>query len=146
METAVYWWWFGFAFLMVSIVAVSALDFFLWIGIAAFVLGVITLIWPEMDYLLQFSLFSVMMVISLIIWRKFWRNPTTTDSPYLNQRGAQYIGRVFTLQQPIVDGYGKVHVDDTMWKIRGLDRPAGEKVKVVGVDGVVLIVADPGEQ
>lgn len=145
METVEFWWWFGFAFLMISIVAISALDFLLWLGMAGIILGVLTMIWPDMGWKLQFALFSLASVVLLLLWWKFWRNPVSSDKPYLNQRGAQYIGRVFTLEKPIVNGYGKVHVDDTMWKVTGADRAAGEKVKIVGVNGVVLVAANPEE-
>jgi membrane protein implicated in regulation of membrane protease activity len=32
-------------------------------------------------------------------------------------------------------------VDDSTWKIRGRDCPAGTQVKVAGVDGVVLLIS-----
>jgi membrane protein implicated in regulation of membrane protease activity len=35
---------------------------------------------------------------------------------------------------------GKIHVDDSTWKIEGKDCVAGSKVEVVGVDGVILKV------
>jgi len=44
------------------------------------------------------------------------------------------------LKEPIVNGAGKIKVDDTTWKISGTDMAAGDKVRVVGVDGVVLKV------
>jgi membrane protein implicated in regulation of membrane protease activity len=58
----------------------------------------------------------------------------------LNQRGQQYTGRIFTLDQPIVNGVGKVEVDDSSWRVKGPDLPAGTHVQVVGVDGVVFVV------
>jgi membrane protein implicated in regulation of membrane protease activity len=39
-----------------------------------------------------------------------------------------------------VDGVGKLHVDDTSWKISGANLPAGSHVKVVGVEGTMLKV------
>jgi hypothetical protein len=50
------------------------------------------------------------------------------------------VGRDFTLDTPIVNGQGKIRVDDSTWKIRGKDCGAGSLVTVVGVDGVVLQV------
>jgi membrane protein implicated in regulation of membrane protease activity len=44
------------------------------------------------------------------------------------------------LVDAIVDGHGKVGVADTVWLARGRDAPAGARVRVVGVDGVVLQV------
>ena len=49
-------------------------------------------------------------------------------------------GRLATLREPIVNGVGKIRVDDTTWKISGPDCAAGAKVLVTGVDGVVLRV------
>jgi len=68
------------------------------------------------------------------------RYPIRTDEPRLNRRGEQYIGRVFTLEEPIVNRHGKIRVDDSTWKIEGDDCRPGTNVRVVGVDGVVLKV------
>jgi membrane protein implicated in regulation of membrane protease activity len=67
-------------------------------------------------------------------------NPIATDRPTLNRRGTQYIDRIFTLAAPIVDGRGNLHVDDTMWKIEGPELDMGAKVRVTGVNGVMLTV------
>jgi len=66
--------------------------------------------------------------------------PSPPTKPTLNRRGAQYIGRTFTLDEPIANGIGKIRVDDSTWKIEGTDCPAGSKVKVVGIDNTVLKV------
>jgi membrane protein implicated in regulation of membrane protease activity len=35
------------------------------------------------------------------------------------------VGRVFTLEKPIVDGAGTVRIDDTIWRVAGpMRRPA----------------------
>jgi len=138
-ETIHYWWWFGFALIMLSLVALTALDFLLWLGIAGVVTAVISMIWPTLDWRLQFMLFSVIAISTLILWWRYWRNPVISDKPYLNQRGANYIGRIFTPDQAIVNGYGKIHVDDTMWKVRCEDCAAGTRLKVVAVEGVILV-------
>ena len=51
------------------------------------------------------------------------------------------IGRVFTLEKPIVDGSGTVRIDDTIWRVAGPDAPAGSRVKIVQADGASLTVA-----
>ena len=67
-----------------------------------------------------------------------------TDQPFLNRRTASYVGRVFTLEKPIVDGIGTVGIDDTVWRVTGPDTPAGSQVKVTRVDGAVLHVEPAG--
>ena len=58
----------------------------------------------------------------------------------MNRRGEQYIGRNFTLEHPIVNGVGKIQVDDSIWKIRGEDCAVGTRVRVTGVDGTIMLV------
>ena len=59
----------------------------------------------------------------------------------LNRRTEALIGRVFTLDKPIVDGIGTVRIDDTVWRVpAGPDRPAGSRVKVTRADGASLAV------
>ena len=85
-------------------------------------------------------------IISIIISRRFFiNNPGVEDNPTLNQRGAQYIGRQFTLTEAIRNGRGKIHVDDTQWSVEGPEMEAGEAVRVTGVDGTLLIV-EPAKQ
>jgi membrane protein implicated in regulation of membrane protease activity len=67
-------------------------------------------------------------------------NPPQTDEPTLNRRGEQYVGRVFTLEEAIVNGVGKIKVDDSIWKVMGEDMDDGGKVKVIGIDGTVFKV------
>ena len=59
---------------------------------------------------------------------------------FLNRRSDALVGRVFTLEKPIMDGSGSVRVDDTVWRVSGPDSPAGSKVKVVRADGASLTV------
>jgi hypothetical protein len=63
-----------------------------------------------------------------------------SDQPHLNRRGSQYVGREFTLEAPIVNGVGKVDVDDSTWRVRGPNLPAGSQIRVTRIDGVVLVV------
>lgn len=62
----------------------------------------------------------------------------------LNRRGAQYLGRVFVLDDPIANGRGKLRVDDTTWVIEGPDLPAGTKIKVTRAHNVALMVEAAG--
>jgi inner membrane protein len=62
------------------------------------------------------------------------------DLAFLNRRADAFVGRVFTLERPIVDGSGTIGIDDTVWRVTGPDAPAGSKVKVTRVDGVALHV------
>ncbi len=62
------------------------------------------------------------------------------DRPALNRRGEALVGRVFTLEEPIRDGAGRVRVDDSSWRVQGPDLPSGASMRVVRVDGATLVV------
>lgn len=76
-----------------------------------------------------------------MLWRLYYKKkPIQTDEPFLNRRGEQYIGRIITLKEPIVDGQGKVQIDDSTWKIEGDDCPAGVKIRIASVSNVIFKV------
>jgi len=134
-----HWWSLGAILLIVELLAPGM--FFLWMGESAFVVGAVIWLFPGMDEEYQVMLFSVLSVISILAARRFLkRRPIESDRPFLNQRTAQYIGRVFTLEEAIVNGRGKIRVDDSSWRVEGADCPAGTKVRVMDAEGVILKV------
>src|SRR3546814_3935561 len=89
----------------------------------------------------DFLVFCVLAVAGVLAWRRFRPGTLVSDQPTLNRRGHSYVGRQFTLNQPLVNGVGTLHVDDSQWRISGgADVPAGAQVRVVGVDGTPLRV------
>jgi len=134
-----HWWMMAVALIILEIFAPTF--FALWMGIAAFMTGVAVYLMPEMQWEYQVFIFAILSVASIIIWRHYYKNnPIETDEPLLNRRGEQYVGRVITLKEAIVDGQGKVKVDDSTWKVIGDDCSAGTKIKIVSVDNVVFKV------
>jgi inner membrane protein len=134
-----HWWVLGIALLIFELLAPGV--FFLWVGLSAFVVGAIAALLPVLSWQYQLFMFSVLSVLSVVLWRIYLKkHPIKSDRPLLNRRSAQYIGRVFTLEEPIINRRGKIKVDDSIWKIEGEDCPANTQVKVVSVNGVVLQV------
>ena len=135
-----YWWVAAVIFFGIEVFAPGAI--FLWLGVAASVVGAVVWVSPEVSWHYQFLVFAILAVGSAFAWRAYKnRHPSPeTDQPALNRRGRQYVGRVFTLAEPIVNGQGKLRVDDTIWKIEGEDLPEGTRIRVSGVDGTILRV------
>ncbi len=112
----------------------------IWFAAAALALGALLLVVP-IRWELQLVLFGALSVAATLLWWRFGRTRMEESAqPMLNQRGAQYIGRTFTLAEAIRGGSGKVELGDTVWLVSGADAPAGARVKVVGVKGAVLEV------
>jgi len=137
-----YWHWLVFALVLIMFeMLVMPVTYFLWMGVAAAVVGVTMLAVPQLSFFLQIIIFTVISVVSLVVHKRYLKsNPPKTDAPALNRRGEQYIGRVFTLEEAIVNGVGKVKVDDSTWKVSGEDLAGGSRIKVVGVDGTTFLV------
>ena len=100
---------------------------------------------PELTWQVQFMMWAGIAVADIFAWRLYKKNAPATniksDEPNLNKRGDQYVGRTFTLEEPIQNGIGKVKVDDSIWKIESKeDLKAGSKIKVTDVDGTILQV------
>ena len=136
-----FWHWWILALGLIILETVLPGTFFLWMGISAIVLGLLAWVIPEMSWEMQLMLFAILSLVSIVGWRMWQRrHPEESDQPNLNRRGEQYVGRVFTLETPIENGFGKVRVGDTLWRVKGAEAPAGIKVKVTSVDGVILVV------
>jgi len=141
LEHIVFWHWWILAGVLLILELTAPAFFFLWLGIAAAAVGLILLVFPSLSLEIQLVLFGITSIVAVLAWRKYREiRPLTTDQPNLNRRGHQYIGRVFSLSHPITNGVGKVTVDDSTWKVKGPDLPAGTHIKVTGVDGVVFTV------
>jgi membrane protein implicated in regulation of membrane protease activity len=140
-----FWHWFAFAGAMFVLEVLTMSFFFLWLGAAAIFVGIIILIAPDMAWEVQLGLWALISVMDIFMWRIYRKKKpqSETDEPHLNKRGDQYIDRIFTLDEPIENGFGKVKVDDSIWKVEAKnDLKAGTKVKVTAVDGTVLQVEE----
>ena len=136
-----FWHWLIVAVILLSVEMMIGAYYFLWMGIAAAIVGGIMYFMLSLPWLAQVIVFTVLSLSSFILFKKYQkRNPVISDQPALNKRGQQYVGRVFTLNEPIVNGIGKVKVDDTTWKVSGEDMAAGAKVRVIAVDGTIFKV------
>ncbi len=141
VELMSFWHWWIFALVLLILEAFAPGAFFLWMAAAAAVVGVLVLATPDLSWQAQWLSFAVLSVLTIVIWRLYRRNkPVVTDQPALNRRGEQLIGRLVTLDEPIVNGVGKININDTTWKVRGADVAKGAQVKITGVDGTVLLV------
>lgn len=136
-----HWGWWILALLLVIVEVFAPSTFFLWLGISAGVIGGVIFVYPDMDWETQWMLFAVISIVSVVASRFLLQKKLQeTDNPTLNKRGAQYVGRNFQLSEAIINGRGKIHVDDSHWEVEGMDANAGTTVTVTGVDGTRLMV------
>ena len=134
------WNWLIIGVVLMAIETFAPGVFMLWLGLAALIVGLISfgVAWSWQTQIIIFAVLSIAMVP---LWRYYsGRNAKPTDKPFLNKRAEGLIGRVFTLEKPIVDGMGTVRIDDTVWRVSGPDAASGSRVKIVHADGASLRV------
>ncbi len=140
------WHWLVMGLVLAALELVTPAFLFLPMGIGAAAAGLSLALFPETPWPGQLGIFAAVSVVSVLVGRGYLRrHPITSDEPALNRRGHQYLGRVFTLDTPLVNGAGKIRVDDSTWKVVGPDVPAGVRVRVSGVEGTVLRVEVLGD-
>ncbi|MGE0241172.1 MAG: NfeD family protein [Parvibaculaceae bacterium] len=132
------WIWWVIAGLLLLIELILPGVFFMWLGLAAAMVGIIDL-FADLSWQIEIALFAVFAVLLVLVVRPRVKFPEG-EASNLNQRMLDYVGRSYVLHEPIVNGRGKVRIDDTLWVVSGADRDKGEWIKVKGVDGTRLVV------
>ena len=136
------WNWLIFGVVLMALELLAPGVFLFWLGLAALLVGLLSFaIHPSWQ--LQILMFAVFATAAVPLWRRVARsnNAVSKSNPFLNKRADALVGRVFTLEKPIIDGAGTVRIDDTIWRVAGPDAPAGSRVKIVQADGASLTVA-----
>jgi hypothetical protein len=136
------WSWIILGGILLAVELIAPGTFILWLGVSAILVGLISFVidwnWQE-----QGVAFVILAVASLVMWWRLIRparRDTDSDQPFLNQRARGFVGRVFTLEKPIVDGAGTVRIGDTVWRVTGPDCAAGSRVRIARAEGATLFV------
>ena len=133
--------WAAVALLLFAAETMAPGAFMLWLGFAAVVVFVGTLLVPGIPLLAQVAAFVLLSFISIQVYRTWFRNrEPQSDRPALNRRTAALVGRVVPLERAIVQGRGRVQIADAYWDVTGPELPAGTPVRIVGAEGMTLVV------
>lgn len=137
-----HWTWFVIALVLLGLEMAAPGIVFLWMAIAAAIVGGVVLFLPDLGWENQFIIFSVLSLVSVFAGRSFLKkNPIETDDTTLNMRGHQYVGHTYNLIQNMENGKGKVRIGDSNWSVEGdFDAKENDKVKVIGVNVTILTV------
>lgn len=114
--------------------------FLIWIGAAAVLTGVLALLLP-IGEIPQFLIFAVASIAAIYAGRRYLAtNPIVSDDPLLNVKGARLIGTIVTAVEPVDALQGRVKVGDGVWSAKGTEASVGDRLRVTGTDGAVLLV------
>lgn len=136
------WHWLVLGIVLLIAETLGTGGFLIGIAIAAFVQSIIAVSFENLSWDFQLMVFGINCVLfTFIYWRFFRRFNQKTDSPVINDRAAQLIGRQLLLQDPLTNGVGKILIGDTFWRASAeRELPAGTKIEIVSSDGMNLVV------
>ncbi len=145
LQELTFWHWLVLGVVMVVLEIIMPGIWFLWLGLGALITGTLVFVLPDLAWQIQIAIFCALSIVSVMIGRMVMqRQGEPSDHPLLNKRGAQYIGKQYTLENAMKNGQGRVRIGDTMWGVElappGDDLAAGAPVIVTGVDGATLQV------
>jgi inner membrane protein len=138
------WHWWALGAVLLALEIASTTQYLLWPGIAALVVGVLKFADPGLDGRLAVFLFAVFSVVATVVWKRSpWSRADRSTHHTLNDRSAQYVGRVVKCEETFLNGRGAVRVDDTRWNACVIDGSApikGDMLQISGADGAELKV------
>jgi membrane protein implicated in regulation of membrane protease activity len=136
-----FWWIAAAVLLLVELLAPGI--FLMWLGLAAATVGLITSVLP-LPWQGEALLFAALAVAYVYVGRPWYAGArhAKTDQPNLNQRINAFVGKTYVLEEPIINGQGKLNIDGSRWDLLGPDLAKGSKVHVTAVDGMKLRVKE----
>ena len=105
------WNWLIFGFILMALEVAAPGIFLFWLGLAALLVGLLSFAFHP-SWQTQLLMFAVFAAAAVPIWRRLARSDTSVSAsnPFLNRRADALVGRVFTLEKPIIDGWGTVRI------------------------------------
>ena len=138
------WNWVAIGLVLLALEIAVPGVFLLWFGLAGIIVGALSLMFHNASFWpweLQVVLFLALSIVLAWYGKRLMDKGDVTDEPLLNKRSEQMVGRYATLTEPVTNGYGRIKIGDTLWRVKGPDLAIGSKVKVTYVDGNDLVVA-----
>jgi len=125
-----HWLWIAAGLLLCAGEMIAPGVFLLFLGLAAIALG---FVWALL-------MFAVLSGVAVLLGSRFYGSrENASDQPFLNRRADALVGHDYPLAEAIKAGEGAIRVNDTKWRVRGPDMPAGTRVRVTGVEDATML-------
>jgi len=143
------WWWIALALGLGAVEMVTFTYFMLWLGLAAFTVGIALAAIPSMSGSTQLLIFAILSILYTAAGY-YWVSRRQADEPEvsLNRRGAAVIGRQGIVEDAFKAGIGVIEVDGIRWRARLAESTPppepGATVRVTAAEGMTVVVEPVG--
>ncbi|WP_439135058.1 NfeD family protein [Pseudomaricurvus sp.] len=142
MEGLAYWIWIAAGIVIALLELLIPTFFALLFGLSAIVVGVVTLVYPDVSLQIQLIVWSVLAVVSTVLWFKFFK-PSKTP-PVTSDAVVGQVAMVVEDIRPEREGMIRFTIPvlgESEWKATAAVKiSTGERVTVKDFDGQLLIV------
>ena len=135
-----HWVWMTLGLVLAGLEMLVPGVYLIWLALAAIITGVLTAT-LDLSVPMQVLDFVFLSLIIAFSARRFLRDrPIESSDPLMNRRGARLVGETAVVVQAIEHGSGRVKLGDSEWIARGPNVAAGERVRISGSEGAILLV------
>ena len=135
-----YWVWLTLGVVLAGAEMLLPGVYLIWLALAAIVTGLLTLT-LDLSLPVQVIDFVFLSLIIAFSAKRFLRDrPIESSDPLMNRRGARQVGETALVVQAIEHGSGRVKLGDSEWIARGPNIAVGERVRISGSEGAILLV------
>jgi membrane protein implicated in regulation of membrane protease activity len=135
-----HWIWLTLGLLLAALEMLAPGVYLIWIALAALITGVLTAVFDVSLPMQGVDFVFLSLIIAFSARRVLKERPIESADPLMNRRGARLVGETATVVQAIEHGSGRVKLGDSEWIAHGPNVAAGERVRVSGSEGAILLV------
>lgn len=134
------WLIFGFVLLILEVFVPGV--FVMWWGLAALCVAGISALCADLEFGWQAILFACLAGVFSLLWWKYQHDKDRKDDRHteLNARDHHLIGKIGVVEEIVESHIIRAKFGDTTWKVQGERLSVGDKVEVLGVEGIILQV------
>ncbi len=141
MSDNAHWLWLSISVLLLVGEMLIPGVYLLWIGLAGVITGAVAWAAPGLGFEGHGLIFAFLGAVSIYIGHRYFYSAGEVEPDQaVNVAGQDHIGQIYVVAKAIENGRGQVSVRDGLWLAEGKDMSVGDKVRVISVEGTVLIV------
>ncbi len=137
-----YQFWLACSGILMLVELLGTSGYMLWSSLSALIIGLLTR-FISISWYLSWILFSVLAITIMLLWW-YWlkqKNRTNKKANLLTQPFSELIGKHYDLIEPIHNGFGRVKIGDSTWRVESKDDlPIGTCVEVIAIKSNTLEV------